>query len=114
MANLMTPSLDDLRQALAPVFRRYGVRRALLFGSLARGEATRRSDVDILAVQETSKRFLDRYDGVLADAVRALPGMDVDLLLYTPDELQSIAHRPFIRSILTEGQVLYESNQDAA
>ncbi|MEW6487398.1 MAG: nucleotidyltransferase domain-containing protein [Thermodesulfobacteriota bacterium] len=108
------PLLDDVRTALVPVFRKYAVRRAVLFGSFARGEATRHSDVDILATVETPKRFFDRYDGILADLGRALPEVGVDLLLYTPAELQSISHRPFIRRALEEGQVIYESDEIAA
>jgi predicted nucleotidyltransferase len=34
-----------LRRALIPILERYGVQKAILFGSLARGDATRRSDL---------------------------------------------------------------------
>jgi predicted nucleotidyltransferase len=50
-------TLTHLRRKLRPILERYHIRRAILFGSLARGEDTRRSDVLIL-VQETDKRFL--------------------------------------------------------
>ena len=38
--------LKRLRKNLEPIFRRYRIQKAILFGSLARGDATRRSDVD--------------------------------------------------------------------
>ena len=38
----------DIKQRLEPVFRRHGVRSAVLFGSYAKGEARPVSDVDIL------------------------------------------------------------------
>lgn len=39
--------VNDFKVKLEPVFRDYGVKRALLFGSSARGEATQSSDVDL-------------------------------------------------------------------
>ena len=41
-------SVRDIENILHPVFAGYGVRRAVLFGSYAKGQATTRSDVDIL------------------------------------------------------------------
>ncbi len=58
--------IDDLKNKLQPVFKKHNIEKAILFGSLARGEASRHSDIDMFFVQNTSLRFLDRYDGVLA------------------------------------------------
>ncbi len=63
----------------------------------------------MLVVQETEKRFLDRYDDLLAEITRAAPGRDVDLLIYTPAELARLANRPFLATILQEGKTIYES-----
>ena len=41
-------SIHEIENILHPVFAGYGVRRAVLFGSYAKGQATPRSDVDIL------------------------------------------------------------------
>lgn len=41
-------SVREIENILHPVFAGYGVRRAVLFGSYAKGQATIRSDVDIL------------------------------------------------------------------
>ena len=106
------PNLDALARRLRPVFRKHGVMRGIVFGSFARGEESRRSDLDLLVVQQTEKRFLDRYDGLLAEVVRAVPGRDVDLLIYTPSELARLAEQPFLRQALSEGQVIYESEQE--
>ncbi len=106
-------TLADLRHRLTPVLRQYGIRKAILFGSLARGEATRHSDVDLILIQQTDRRFLERYDGLLLDLNKALPHRSVDVLIYTPAELERIANRPFIAQALKEGKVLYESDQTA-
>ncbi len=99
-----------LRERLQLIFERWGVKRAILFGSFAQESATRHSDVDLLIVQETDKRWLDRYDGILREIVAAIPGHGVDLLIYTPQELERMLERPFIAKILEEGTVIYESH----
>ncbi len=103
-----------LAERLRPVFERYGVLRAILFGSFARGDNSRRSDIDLLLVQETDKGFLDRYAGILWDITASLPGCDVDLLIYTPAELDSLRDRPFVAKALQEGVVLFESAEEPA
>lgn len=104
--------LEELTEKLLPIFGRYRIIKAVLFGSFARGEATRRSDVDLLLIQDTSQRFLDRYDGILGEITDSIQGRDVDVLIYTPEELRLMAQRPFIRTILTEGIVIYESKRE--
>jgi len=102
----------DLAARLRPIFIKHRVGRVILFGSLARGDASRHSDVDLIIIKNTEKRFLDRYDDILPDISRAIAGRDVDLLIYTPDELNRLADRPLIAAALKEGKVIYESGQE--
>lgn len=101
------PSLDQIRPRLAAFCAGLGINRAIVFGSYARGTQTRRSDLDLVIVMDTKKRFLDRYDDVKAihDFV---PDVHVEMLIYTEHELRAIAHRPFMRQILREGIVIHE------
>lgn len=80
--------------------------RIVLFGSRARGTATHRSDLDLFVVQETDKSPLQRIEAGL----KLLPPLpcDVDIIVYTPAELEARRDAPFIRRLLREGQVLYE------
>jgi predicted nucleotidyltransferase len=100
-----------VRERLTPVFRRHKVLKAILFGSVARGEPSRHSDVDLIIVQRTDKRFLDRYEGLLYELGTAIPEAPVEALIYTPEELDDLArNRRFIARALEEGQVIYESD----
>ena len=101
--------LDVLKKKLQPLFKEHKIEKAILFGSHARNEASRHSDIDLILIKNTDLRFLDRYDGILASFSRALPEWDVDLLIYTPEELAKISHRRFIKQALEEGKILYES-----
>lgn len=84
------------------------IRKAIVFGSLARGEPFPRSDIDLILVQETEKRFFDRYEGLLCELRRCVPERDVDVLIYTPEEMAFMARRCFIATALREETVIYE------
>ena len=98
---------DTIRKAVCEVAQTNGASLAVLFGSYARGTATRRSDVDVIFVEDTDARFLDRlskYMDPLVDRLRA----SVEVLVYTPDEFERMRKRAFVRRALEEGIVLYE------
>jgi predicted nucleotidyltransferase len=80
------------------------VHLVLLFGSLARGDARDHSDIDLIVVKETEKRFLDRLDEFYDDAREAM-----DVLVYTPQEFEEMKERPFVKRALKEGKILYEA-----
>ena len=101
--------VDVLKKKLQPLFKEHKIQKAILFGSHARQEASRHSDIDLILIKDTDLRFLDRYDGILVSFSQALPEWDVDLLIYTPEELAKISHRRFIQQALEEGKILYES-----
>ena len=44
----MTHSIAELKTILSPVFISYGISRAVLFGSVAKGTATEKSDLYLL------------------------------------------------------------------
>ncbi|PJF46894.1 MAG: nucleotidyltransferase domain-containing protein [Chloroflexi bacterium] len=109
MSNIL---LEELQAALKPIFDKYGVARAFVFGSVARGEATRRSDVDLVVIQETDKPFLDRYEGILAEIHTALR-RSVDLLIYTPREFEAMPRTAFVRRMLRDSKVIYERERES-
>ena len=100
-------TLEEISARLRPFFDACGVLKAIVFGSYARHSQTRRSDLDLALVIDTDRRFLDRYDRV-AGIEEYLGGVRAEILIYAPGELEAIAHRPFIRSMLADGVVIYE------
>lgn len=98
----LAQALETIVAALA---RRPEVQRAILFGSYARGRADLLTDLDILIVMESDRDFLTRT----AEMYRylAMP-VDLDLLVYTPEELERNKERGFIRRALEEGTTIYE------
>jgi uncharacterized protein len=102
-------TVDEVRECLAPVFQRYGIQKAIVFGSVARGEPSPRSDVDLILVQRTQKRFFDRYEGLDLDMAKAFPYAVIEALIYTPEEMEWMRERRFIATALRDGKVIYES-----
>ncbi|NLH70826.1 MAG: nucleotidyltransferase domain-containing protein [Brooklawnia sp.] len=80
----------------------------VLFGSVARGDATADSDVDLVVL--ASSEWEGRSD--LEDAVRGRLGNDCDVLVFTPEEFGRLAasgDEPVVAQILADGVVLFGS-----
>jgi uncharacterized protein len=94
-------------QAVRDTAIQCGARKAILFGSFARGTATRRSDVDAVFVEDTGERFLDRLDRYMRGIYDRL-GIPAEVFVYTPAEFDRMSDQPFMRRVLKEGIVAYE------
>ncbi len=103
------PTVAQIRESLAPLIARAGARKAVVFGSYARGSADRYSDLDIIIIHDTEKGFFDRASD-FRDVRSAWP-RSLDMLIYTSDEMGEMLaqRRPFIEIALEEGIVIYEA-----
>ena len=99
--------ISEIKELLTPIFQKSKVKKAFLFGSYATGKETKKSDIDLMIIMETSKRFFERYDQ-FNEIYDTFKGYAVDLLIYTPEELENISHRHFIKDILYKGKIIYE------
>jgi len=74
-------SLDDLRHekraAVLDLARRHGARQIRVYGSVARGDATRESDLDLLVEWEPDRSLLDVV--ALKQDLEDLLGVKVDI-----------------------------------
>jgi len=94
--------LDSLVRQLKAVPE---VQKVLLFGSYATGRRDLFTDLDLLVVMDSRLGFVERT----ADLSRRLrTGVALDLLVYTPNEMERMGGRPFIRHAQKTGRVLYE------
>jgi predicted nucleotidyltransferase len=100
--------LSALQTMLPAIIDKYSPEKILLFGSLATGTVHENSDIDLLIIKKTPKRFLDRQLDVIHIAS---PVVATDFFVYTPEELaHGIKTKPhfFQDEVLAKGQVLYE------
>ncbi len=93
--------------AMLEKIRSKRVKKVILFGSLATGALHTTSDIDLIIIQESNKRFLDRLD----EWYRFLePDVALDLLVYTPKEFSDLMQwSRFVRRAVSEGEVLFEA-----
>ena len=89
------------------IVKHYQPEKIILFGSYSKDNVKKDSDIDILIIKDTDKRFFERQievEGMLTD--RELP---LDILVYTPDEvrMQFSTGNPLIEEIMEKGRLLY-------
>ena len=92
----MQGTLSDIVSKITPVLKRHGVLRAAIFGSYARGEAAKGSDIDVLVELGEGKTLFDLVELKL-DLEEAV-GKSIDLLTYN-------ALHPALRSRILAEQV---------
>ncbi|MDM8108902.1 nucleotidyltransferase domain-containing protein [Phascolarctobacterium faecium] len=92
-------TVNDIKEKLLPVFKKHNIKKAILFGSYAKGSADNRSDIDIMV--DSNLRGLAFY-GLLEDVVNTI-GKSVDLL----DKQQIKAESKVEQEINATGVVIY-------
>ncbi|MGD2092610.1 MAG: nucleotidyltransferase domain-containing protein [Candidatus Aminicenantes bacterium] len=100
-------SIDEIKKKLTVLKENPVIRKVVLFGSYARGDVSRKSDMDFVVIMDTNKRFFDRYE--LCDQLYDIFNTGLDIFPYTEEEFSRISHRPFIKTVIKEGIVVYES-----
>jgi len=94
-------------QEIIRIFASIHPHKLILFGSRAKSTHDEYSDVDLIVVYPTNKRFLDRLAElyVLWDLPYA-----VDILAYTPEEFKHMSQESaFIMDAVKQGRVIYDA-----
>jgi predicted nucleotidyltransferase len=95
-------TLEEIKKVAMPACREFKVKRLDLFGSLARGEHSIESDVDLLVeFEEPDLHPSKRFFGLLHHLEDAL-GCEVDLLT-----VSSLSNPYFRRRVLKERMNIY-------
>jgi len=85
--------------------RKMGAERIILVGSMAEGDIGPFSDIDLVVVMRTKERFLDRLKAAYE---KIQPSVAMDILIYSPDELDDLRETSaFVIHALEKGRVLY-------
>lgn len=71
--------MAEIRRKIEPILRSYGIRRAAVFGSHARGDAHDDSDVDILLTIGEARLSLWDMEGLRDELAKRL-GRSVDVI----------------------------------
>lgn len=92
-------TVEKIREICTPLFERYNVRYAYLFGSYAKGKATEKSDVDLLISMPLNGLRFYEFVEVLRESLKK----KVDLL----DDTQLENNTVLVKEILQDGIKIY-------
>jgi len=95
-------TIEEIRQRITPIAKRYGVKRVSLFGSYARNEARAKSDVDLLVDDPERKVRGLEMGGLYGDLEEALEAK-VDLVM-----TRTLGDDKFSKRVLKDEILLYE------
>jgi predicted nucleotidyltransferase len=89
------------------IIEKFNLKKIIIFGSFARGDYHKGSDLDLVIVGEFKERFIDRIGKIieLNDS-----DLEIEAMVYTEEEFQKMIQerRPFIEQVLKEGIIVYE------
>ncbi len=96
---------ERLRKISKRLKKEYHAEKVILYGSYARGEETKDSDVDILVIAPTDERFFQRMATVLGLVRDLYNGLALSPIVLRPEE---VAERlkigdQFVQDILEKG-----------
>ena len=117
MAVVKVPTIDKRKripqeaidQVVEQIVEEFKPQKIILFGSYARGNPRPESDVDILVVMDTPLKEV-RQAIQICQQIEYRFGLD--LIVHTPKYLADRVKMGdwFLRDVLKDGKVLYESN----
>ncbi len=99
---------SDLKAITHRIVAAYDPERIYLFGSYAKGEMTKRSDIDLIIVKRSN--LPRKIRGRDMDAVLADFAIDFDLLFVTPEELEVERNksRTLLKTVMSTARLIYQ------
>ncbi|MCF6096542.1 nucleotidyltransferase domain-containing protein [Thermovorax subterraneus] len=101
--------LEKELERITAELKKLGAEKILLFGSYARGREDLFTDLDIIAILKSDLPFIDRIGFIYR---KIAPRVAADILVYTPEEWETVKEKPFFKKAVAEGRVLYEKVGD--
>ncbi len=102
----MPYTIEQIKQKTAPIFKSYGVKKAYIFGSYAKGEQTDESDLDIFTDSNGQLKGLD-FVGLLESLVMVF---DVDIDLFDSSHIDKKSE--LYNQVLNSRVKIYEKQKN--
>lgn len=107
-------TIEEIKEMIYEILKKYGIEKAYIFGSYARGEADKQSDVDIMIKKGNLKTLLQL--SALAYEIEQILKKQIDIVIeetYTDDiqydsETIKLAKNIFYNEVKKERLNIYE------
>ncbi len=98
---------QDVYKVVHNIALKYKPQKIVLFGSMARGDYHEGSDIDMMLIKDTNKKFGERIGGVILLNNTMIP---LEPVIYNQKEFDSLLNegRDFAIAIKKDGVILYE------
>ena len=98
---------NELKRIVKTLLVEYSPEALILFGSLIGEKIGENSDIDLVIIKQTDKRFTERIGEVIEICK---PKMAADFIVYTPEEFLTLKEREdFIKKeVIEKGKLIYE------
>lgn len=106
-------TIEEIKEYIFNILKKYGIKKAYIFGSYARNEANKNSDVDIMIVGGNKLKTLLDITGLEIELNEVLK-KKVDVIseeVYSEeddDEDGELARKLFMRNVMKERVAIYE------
>lgn len=99
----------DIKKKIISDLKSLNPKKVILFGSFGTNKFEKeKSDVDLLIIKDTDKKFADRYSEARLSLSVHLP---FDIFVLSEQELKErLKNSFFFREILEKGEVIYEKH----
>lgn len=99
---------ERIRKISKRLKKEYHAEKVILYGSYAKGQSTRDSDVDLFIVAPTKERFFERMATVRGLIRNLRNGLPISPIVLTPMEVKERKRKgdQFIQEILENGVML--------
>ena len=110
-------SIDEIKKMIEPIAAEYQIPAIYLYGSYARGDATDKSDIDVL-IDRTNSKVKSLFDmGGLYEELAELFNKKVDILttyaLLEHEKSEDDYYKSLLNNIMKERILIYEQQRYA-
>lgn len=97
--------VDHLKRRISTMVRRFPVQKAVIYGSVARGDERPDSDIDLLLVLEKKGKWVEELQDKLRGEILKLFGNTLSILVCTPGEYKKMGRG--LKKEIGEGIVVF-------
>ena len=103
-------TMEEIEEFSRNLVREFRPRKIILFGSYARGTATRDSDVDLFIILPFKGKPVFKSVEI---RLKLKPPFPMDLIVRTPEKVQErlTMGDAFVQEVLEEGRILYDADR---